>query len=124
MLHITARWALARSWRVALACISPTSERLFRIGGTAVCTNTGVELRPHYQIALQTLQQNCRVSVHAACYVVAGPCRLQWNAVWQSGQTLFCEEVNHLCKQAEWNLLWHVLHSSLGRWRVVACTTA
>ena len=46
--------------------------------------------------------------------------RSQDHVVWQSGHVDFCEPVNHLYRQAEWNLLWHVLHSRRGRWPVEA----
>lgn len=38
--------------------------------------------------------------------------------LWQRGQVLFWLELNHLYRQAAWNLWWHVRHSSLGSARV------
>lgn len=35
--------------------------------------------------------------------------------VWQRGQLLLCEVLNHLYKHAEWNLFLHVLQANLGR---------
>ena len=48
----------------------------------------------------------------------------QPHAVWQSGQLDFCDEENHLYRQAAWNLLWQVRQESFGSWRVVPCTMA
>ena len=50
--------------------------------------------------------------------------RPQPHAVWQSGQLDFCDEENHLYRQAAWNLLWQVRQESFGSWRVVPCTMA
>ena len=55
-------------------------------------------------------------------YGVCGRLSLTQKAVWHRGQLLFCAWLNHLYRQAAWNLLWHVLHSCFGRWPVEACT--
>jgi len=40
--------------------------------------------------------------------------------LWHSGQFDFWLELNHLYRQAAWNLWWQVRHSSLGSARVAA----
>ena len=44
------------------------------------------------------------------------------NVAWHIGHVLFWPELNHLYRQAAWNFLAHVRHSSFGSWRVAGWT--
>ena len=96
--------------------------------GEVLCYVTGVAhtyftQTPAIQAAKRSVQPplvrtNCARLKWPAC----GRLSLTQKAVWHRGQLLFCAWLNHLYRQAAWNLLWHVLHSCFGRWPVEACT--
>ena len=121
-------------WDVPAALLRAESRALW-VGGDVTCATLG-------DVKLERKKMNHRSHAVRTVHSLPGPPaparpqgpaseaprqtrpQAQPHAVWQSGQLDFCDEENHLYRQAAWNLLWQVRQESFGSWRVVPCTMA